>query len=176
MERIDLSYADLKYPPPAELLKDLKEELGRINLYPSGDYSELREAFAAYAEVDKANVSAGNGEDEIIDLITRVWGERALIPIPTFSQYSIAAERRGAERVLVNCFDNGQYNIAFTKKHLEWASLIWICNPNNPTGNKIPREQIISILKGARGMVAVDECYYEFSGETVVTSWRNSII
>lgn len=165
---IDLSYADLKYSPPPELLENLKRELGRINLYPSGVYSELREAFAGYAGVDKANVLAGNGGDEIIDLITRVWGKRVLIPTPTYSQYSIAAKRRDAKRVLVNCFDHEQYNIAFTKNHLERASLIWICNPNNPTGNKITRERIISILKKARGMVAIDECYYEFSGESVV--------
>lgn len=168
MARIDLSYADLKYPPPDELIEALHQELSRVNLYPSGDYGGLREAYAGYAGVDKANVLPGNGGDEIIDLITRVWGDRVLLAIPTYSQYALAAKRRGSKIILANSLANGQYLIAFSKGQLGESSLIWICNPNNPTGNKIPRQHIISVLRETHAMVAVDECYYEFSGESVV--------
>ena len=95
MARIDLSYADLKYPPPTTLIEALYQELSRVNLYPSGDYSELRETYAEYVGIDKADVLAGNGGDEIIDLVTRVWGDRVLLATPTYSQYALAAKRRG---------------------------------------------------------------------------------
>ncbi len=166
--KIDLSYADLKYPPHAALIKMLHQELNKINLYPSGDYIDLRETYAEYAKVNKANVLAGNGTDEIIDLITRVWGDKVLLAIPTYQQYALAAKRRGAEITLADSLTGEHYRIAFTKNHLKESSLIWICNPNNPTGNKIPRRHIMSVLRETCGMVAVDECYYEFSGESVV--------
>lgn len=168
MTKIDLSYADLKYPPPATLIEALHQELSKINLYPSGDYLDLRETYAEYAKVNKTNILAGNGTDEIIDLITRVWGNRILLAIPTYQQYALAAKRRGAKVTLTNSLIGERYRIAFTKNHLKESSLIWICNPNNPTGSKIPRQHILSVLKEACGMVAVDECYYEFSGESVV--------
>jgi hypothetical protein len=56
----------------------------------------------------------------------------------------------------------------YNAQQLDKASLIWICNPNNPTGTRIPRENIIDILQKAKGMVVVDECNYEYLGETVV--------
>ena len=166
--RIDLSYADLKYPPPEVLIEALHQELSRINLYPSGDYSDLRETYAEYAGVDKVNVLAGNGGDEIIDLVTRVWGDSVLLATPTYSQYALAANRRGSKIILADSLIGRRYRIAFSKKQLAESSLIWICNPNNPTGNKVPRQSIIAVLRETRAMVAVDECYYEFSGESVV--------
>ena len=168
MARIDLSYSDLKYPPPAELVAALQEEVQWVNLYPSGDYKDPRKTYAEYAGVDEANVLAGNGGDEIIDLVTRVWGERVLLPAPTYSPYAIAAKRRASRITLANSLVGEQYRIAFSQEQLAESTLIWICNPNNPTGGKVPRQHILSVLEKTRAMVAVDECYYEFSGESVV--------
>ena len=163
---LDLSY--IKFPPPEKLCKELKEEIKKVNLYPSGKYNKLRRKFAEYVKVKKENILAGNGLDEIIDLITRAWKGKILIPIPTFSQFEIAANREGSEKVLVRCLEDGVYTINYSIRQLREASLVWICNPNNPTGSKIPREKIIHILKESRGIVAVDECYYEYLGETII--------
>jgi histidinol-phosphate aminotransferase len=168
VQTIDLSYADLRYPPPGELIDLLTEELRVINRYPSEGYCELHSALADYVGVDPARILAGNGADEIIDLLTHVWGDRVLLPAPTFGQYLDAANRRGSHVVLAQCLREGEYGLRFSPRELEEASLVWICNPNNPTGTRIPREAILAVLDRASGVVAVDECYFEFLGETVV--------
>ena len=93
---------------------------------------------------------------------------KVLIPIPTFSQYEASADREGFTKLLVHCMYNSKYMINYSARQLKEASLVWVCNPNNPTGTSIPRKEIVDILRKAKGMVAVDECYYNFLGETVI--------
>jgi histidinol-phosphate aminotransferase len=168
-EKIFLTQSYFKYPLPEEMLKELSEELKDINRYPSGGrYSKLRQILAEYVGVKMENILPTNGSDEVIEIVTRAYKGEVLIPIPTFSQYEASADRSGLPKVLVNCLHNREYNINYFAEQLEKASLVWICNPNNPTGTRIPRENIIDILQRAKGMVVVDECNYEYLGETVV--------
>ena len=168
-EKIFLTQSYFKYPLPEEMLKELSEELKDINRYPSGGgYTKLRQILAEYAGVKMENILPANGSDEVIEIVSRAYKGEALIPIPTFSQYEASADRGRLPKVLVNCLNNGVYSLNYSAQQLDKASLVWICNPNNPTGTKIPRENIINILQGAKGMVIVDECNYEYLGETVV--------
>ena len=168
-EKIFLTHSYFKYPLPEEMLKDLAQELKDINLYPSGgEYTELRQFLAKYVGVKIENILPANGSDEVIEIVSRAYKGEALIPIPTFSQYEASADRGRLSKVLVNCLNNGVYSLNYSAQQLDKASLVWICNPNNPTGTRIPRENIINILQGAKGMVIVDECNYEYLGETVV--------
>jgi len=168
-ERIDLIHSYFKYPLPESMLKDLCNELKQVTHYPTGgEYSELCQILADYSGVKKENIFPGNGSDEIIEMITRTYPGKILIPAPTFSQYEESANRVKSSKLLVKCLINGEYAIHYSSKHLEESSLVWICNPNNPTGTLIPRGTIIDILQKSKGMVAVDECNFNFSGETVV--------
>ena len=168
-EKIFLTQSYLKYPLPAELVKELSEELKDINRYPSGgEYAKLRQVLAEYAGVKMENILPANGSDEVIEIVSRAYQGEVLIPIPTFSQYEASADRGGLSKVLVNCLYDGVYSLNYSAQQLDKASLVWICNPNNPTGTRIPRENIIDILQRAKGMVVVDECNYEYLGETVV--------
>ena len=168
-EKIFLTHSYFKYPLPEEMLKDLAQELKDINRYPSGGgYTKLRQILAEYAGVKMENILPANGSDEVIEIVSRAYKGEALIPIPTFSQYEASADRGLLSKVLVNCLNDGAYSLNYSAQQLDKASLVWICNPNNPTGTKIPRENIINILQGAKGMVIVDECNYEYLGETVV--------
>ncbi|MEA2087388.1 MAG: histidinol-phosphate transaminase [Candidatus Caldatribacteriota bacterium] len=168
-EKIFLTQSYLKYPLPEEMLKELSEELKDINRYPSGgEYAKLRQVLAEYVGVKMENILPTNGSDELIEIITRTYKGEILIPIPTFSQYEMSADRSRLSKVLVNCLHDREYNINYSTEQLEKASLVWLCNPNNPTGTIIPREKIIDILQRAKGMVVVDECNYEYLGETVV--------
>jgi histidinol-phosphate aminotransferase len=168
-EKIFLTQSYLKYPLPEEMLKELYEELKDINRYPSGGgYVKLRQVLAEYAGVEMENILPTNGSDEVIEIVSRAYKGEVLIPIPTFSQYEASADRSGLPKVLVNCLHDGVYSLSYSAQQLGKASLVWICNPNNPTGTKIPRENIIDILQRAKGMVVVDECNYEYLGETVV--------
>lgn len=168
-EKIFLTQSYFKYPLPEELLKELSEELKDINRYPSGgEYAKLRQVLAEYIGVKIENILPTNGSDEVIEIVSRAYKGEVLIPIPTFSQYEASADRGGLSKVLVNCLHDREYNINYSDQQLKSAFLIWICNPNNPTGTRIPRENIIDILQRAKGMVVVDECNYEYLGETVV--------
>ncbi|MGQ9788685.1 MAG: pyridoxal phosphate-dependent aminotransferase [Candidatus Hadarchaeaceae archaeon] len=172
VKMIDLALADLKFPPPSIVLKELRREISKINCYPSGDYLEIKQAFCDYLgpeiSLNPENLVFGNGLDEIIDLVTRVWGGLNLIPTPTFIQYSIAAARSKQRVMSLSMMRQGWYDLDFDRADLGKASLVWVCNPNNPTGDLIPRKKIEQIIEGAKGMVAVDECYYEYTGKTVV--------
>lgn len=164
--RLDLSC--LRTPLPEGLVGELAGELEKIQYYPSGSYEELRRAFAVYAGVQAEQVAVGNGLDEVIDLVTRAWQGKILIPVPTFSQYELAAARVASERTLAPCLEGNRYAIAYAAGEVKTASLIWVCTPNNPTGTVVPRQTIISLLESSSGMVAVDECYFEFCGQSVV--------
>ncbi|MCK5768025.1 MAG: histidinol-phosphate aminotransferase family protein [Candidatus Atribacteria bacterium] len=166
---INLVHSYLKYPLPEGILKELYKELEHINLYPSGGgYSELCQVLATYSGTKIENILPANGSDEVIEMITRAYQGKILIPVPTFSQYEASADRGGFSKLLVNCLTNGHYIINYSSEQLEEASLVWICNPNNPTGTSISREKIIDVLQRAKGMVVVDECYYNYLEETVI--------
>ena len=168
-EKIFLTQSYFKYPLPAEMIKELSAELKNINLYPSGgEYVKLCQVLAEYVRVKIENILPTNGSDEVIEIVSRAYKGEVLIPIPTFSQYEASADRGGLSKILVNCLYNREYNINYSAQQLKSASLIWICNPNNPTGTRVPREKIIDILYRAEGMVVVDECNYEYLGETVI--------
>lgn len=172
MKEIDLEVADLKFSVPPPVIRQLRKEISKINFYPSGNYLELKKAFCDYLGPKLAfgpeNIFFGNGLDEIIDLISRVWGNVNLIPIPTFSQFAQAARRSNQKVIRINMMEKGEYKLHFDERSLQKASLVWICNPNNPTGNLIPKRKIKEIIDSSAGMVAVDECYFEYTGETVV--------
>jgi len=168
-EKIFLTQSYFKYPLPEEMLKELSEELKDINRYPSGGgYAKLRQILAEYVGVKMGNILPANGSDEVIEIVSRAYKGEVLIPIPTFSQYEASADRGRLSKVLVNCLYDGVYSLNYSAQQLDKASLVWICNPNNPTGTRIPREKIINILCKAKGIVVVDECNYEYLGETVV--------
>lgn len=168
-EKIFLTQSYFKYPLPEEMLKELSEELKDINRYPSGgEYTKLRQVLSKYVGVKIENILPANGSDEVIEVVSRAYKGEVLIPIPTFSQYEVSADRGRLSKVLVNCLHEGVYSLNYSNQQLDKASLVWICNPNNPTGTRIPREKIIDILQRAKGMVVVDECNYEYLGETVV--------
>jgi len=179
-EKIYLTQSYFKYPLPEGMLKELSEELKDINRYPSGgEYAKLRQVLAEYVGVKMENILPANGSDEVIEIVTRAYKGEVLIPIPTFSQYEASADRSRLPKVLVNCLHKGVYSLNYSAEQLEKASLVWICNPNNPTGTEIPREKIIDILQRAKGMVVVDECNYEYLGETVldlIDKYENLII
>ena len=162
---VRLDYADCKYPPCDKVKRAIIEELNRINLYPDENYERLRREIATYNNVNKKNILVTNGSDELVDLIVRGFGKTVLIPIPTFSQYERFARINGSKIILRNCLEN-EYSIKFTEDDLKKATLIFICNPNNPTGNLIPKEQILRITKNTNAVVAVDECYFEYCDVT----------
>ena len=167
----------------ARLLADGRFET-RLSEYPPGDYRRLVEAAAERYAVAMDEVVPGAGADEILDMCTKAFlpaGEAAVIPVPTYAMYRILAEQRGARVIAVPRLgqDRGwALDIPAVRDAARRATLVWLCNPNNPTGLPEPAGAIESLLEGLEAdattdgrpvpAVVVDEAYSEFTGESVV--------
>ena len=150
------------------------EALGNFqnyNHYPDPDQTKLRDALSDYLDVPADHIVAGNGSDEIIDLLLRMFvgqGDNIVIPTPTFGMYAFSTEICGGEAVSVERdedfnIDVEAVNLAITPK----TKGMFFPSPNNPTGNVTSEAQIRALLETGL-LVVVDETYYEFCGQTVL--------
>ena len=155
-----------------------------LSEYPPGDYRRLVEAAAARYGVAFDEVVPGAGADEILDMCTKAFlpaGEAAVISIPTYAMYRVHAEQRGARVIAVprrSKADGWAMDLQAVRAAAREATLVWVCNPNNPTGRPEPEGAIESLLQGiaddaaADGRpapaVVVDEAYSEFVRSSVI--------
>ena len=143
-------------PVPGVPQVPLAESFARLNDYPDGTYVELKEAAAAYCGVDADQIVVGAGADELIGVCARTFlapGRSAAIETPTYGLYRIVTE---LERADVQSDPDG-------------AAVIWVCNPNNPTGDlRDPAEIVAVALAQPDAAVVVDEAYFEYAGASCV--------
>ncbi len=171
---IRLDLGELPYPPSPQVLKTIHETTSMTNRYPNGVANPVRAALAKYNGLSKDQIIVGNGSDDLIELIVKVFvslGEEVIIPIPTFFVYwRHATEILGGKPVFApRTADFGiDVESLVQKATSPLAKVIFIANPNNPTGNFVPREVIVEILERVNCIVVVDECYYEMCQKTVV--------
>jgi len=141
---------------------------GDLNRYPDPFQKAVKQTVSEVKGVPARNIFLGNGSDEIIDLCFRVFCEpgkdKALTFTPTYGMYEVSAAINNVELVKVPLDDTFQINIAATTPLLDDPALkmIFICSPNNPTGNSIEAAEYI--IQNFNGIVAVDEAYIDFSG------------
>ena len=147
---------------------------GTLNRYPDSYQSELKEKLSAYKNIATKNIFIGNGSDEIMDLIIRVFcnpgTDKALTFTPTFGMYQVVADINNIELIKLPLNDDFQIKTENLKPYLkdENLKLIFICSPNNPTGNCFNDNDVEFILKEFHGIVVIDEAYIDFSNNT---SW-----
>src|SRR3989344_217604 len=171
--RIHLDYAQMPGSPPAKFVSELEVKLSGINAYPDISYNEPRNAIAGHLGLDLENVCLGNGADELIDIITLTYGKKIIIAAPTFGQYEEAAKRHGCKYTVVPCLEDKRFGLEKLRPYFDVASLIWICNPNNPMGFDVDKNEVINVLKNTKAKVAVDEAYFEFYGQTLTEEIKN---
>lgn len=151
-------------------LRDYSE----LNRYPDPYSLPLRSALSAYLGVQKENVFVGNGSDEVIDLLIRIFvnpGEAIAIMEPTYGMYRVAGETAGVEVLSYQLDSEFQIPCDVLGKNIPSnTKIIFICSPNNPTGNTIRREDIRNICQRFKGIVAVDEAYIEFASTPSLVS------
>ena len=141
------------------------------NLYPDSNAEELRSSMATRFNISPDNLIFGNGLDEIIELLSRVIlqpGDEVLDPAPTFSEYQLHAQIEGAKIRTVDLDESGRINLSAMKREVdEKTRMVWICNPNNPTGTFISPKTIQSFLADLPDTVTVivDEAYIDFTGD-----------
>ncbi|GAU77922.1 histidinol-phosphate transaminase [Fusibacter sp. 3D3] len=166
---IKLDANELAYPLSDIQIEKLRAEidLQALNRYPDADATELIEAYSAYIGTSQCQIIAGNGSDEVLDLIYKAFTTPKDIVLsidPSFVMYEIMAS-------IYNCeFRRYQperyYNLNPTDFmdyiNILKPKLIFICNPNNPTGALIEPKTLIEIVKSTDAYVVIDEAYGEF--------------
>ncbi len=142
------------------------------NRYPDPYQNKLKKAISGYKQLPVENIFLGNGSDEAIDLIFRIFCEpgkdKALIMPPTYGMYGVSASINDIELVEVSLKPDFQINVdqVLRTATKEKVKLLFICSPNNPSANLFRDEDIRKILEQFRGIVAIDEAYNDFSGHS----------
>ncbi len=138
------------------------------NRYPDPLQWKLKDRLAALKGVDRDSIFLGNGSDEAIDLLIRAFCEPGLDSVvaisPSYGMYEVAAEVNNVECRKVSLDANFDLEAeAVLNVADEWTKLIFLCSPNNPSGNSLDRGSIYKILKNYEGIVVIDEAYIDFS-------------
>jgi len=143
---------------------------GTFNRYPDPHQVELKMQIAKIKGVNPDQIFLGNGSDEAIDLLFRAFctpgkDNTVLLP-PTYGMYQVCAEINDIKIQKVNLTPDFQIDIdAVLAKINAETKILWICSPNNPTGNAIELKSIEALLAKFEGIVVVDEAYIDFCPE-----------
>jgi histidinol-phosphate aminotransferase len=152
--------------------------------YPSEQFEELYRQLAKYIGIDKKYLAIGNGSDQIIELILSTIGRGHSVNVftPTFSYFINRCELHGltVNRVQLNKKDNTLNKEEFLQSAKQ-CDIVYICSPNNPTGNQFDRHSILEIIEALEDkLVLIDEAYVEFANYSLVsyasTKYDNVII
>lgn len=141
------------------------------NRYPDPYQQELKKALCALKGVAPEQVFLGNGSDEPIDLLIRAFCEpgkdKIMLTPPTYGMYAVSAGINNVEMLSVPLLPNFQLNMPELLPALEdeKLKLVFLCSPNNPTGNLLREEDIRQILERFQGIVVIDEAYIDFADQ-----------
>ena len=166
-----LNANEFPLPVPFELSQQT------LNRYPECQPKIVIERYAAYAGLQPEQVLVSRGADEGIELVMRAFCEPGKDAIlfcpPTYGMYSVSAETIGIEYRTVPALENWQLNLPAIAEQLDGVKVVYMCSPNNPTGNLIDQEDIRALLDMTAGkaLVVADEAYIEFCPQATLSGW-----
>jgi len=139
-----------------------------FNRYPDPLQKELKARLAAIASVPDSKIFVGNGSDEAIDLLFRIYCEpgrdNCIICPPTYGMYKVSADINDIEVREAGLSNGFQLDVPLIMNAVDdRTKLIFICSPNNPTGNLMRRHDVVKIARNFSGIVVVDEAYIHFA-------------
>ena len=152
---------------------------GNYNRYPDPLQTAIRKKIASQKDLNPDQIFIGNGSDEAIDLLIRIFCrpgiDQILICPPTYGMYEVAASINDVAVRRANLCDNFELNKRAVLEAVdENVKLIFLCSPNNPTGNLMNREDVLDIAENFDGVVVVDEAYIHFSSQPSLVSELNT--
>jgi histidinol-phosphate aminotransferase len=172
---VKLNQNENPWDAPAEIKQ---ETLNRMkdrawSRYPDFTPQRLHERLAEFSGWQPDGIIAGNGSNELIQALLTVTigeGKRVLITEPTFALYRQITTVLGGEVMSVPLSHDLQFDVTALLEEMKerQPEVTIICSPNNPTGCVISHEDLVVLLKAARGLIVVDEAYHEFGGHSVV--------
>ena len=140
-----------------------------VNRYPDPLQKNLKEKVSVIKGVYSSKIFLGNGSDECIDLLFRLFCiptiDRVVTISPSYGMYKVSAKINQIEICEVLLNPDYSLNVEKLNEAAVGAKMILLCSPNNPTGNAFPRSEIISVLQSNSCLVVVDEAYIDFSQE-----------
>ncbi len=166
-----LNANEFPLPVPFELSQQT------LNRYPECQPKLVIERYAAYAGLLPEQVLTCRGADEGIELLMRAFCEPGKDAIlfcpPTYGMYSVSAETIGIEYRTVAALDDWQLNLPAIAEQLDGVKVVYMCSPNNPTGNLINPDDIRKLLEMTAGkaLLVADEAYIEFCPEATLAGW-----
>ncbi len=148
-----------------------------VNRYPDPQQKTVKKALSEIKKVNENQILLGNGSDEVLDLLFRAFCEPSKDNIitlpPTYGMYSVLSNLNAIENKEVILSEDFQPQIdEILKKVNQNTKMIFLCSPNNPTGNSFSDESIVTLLKNFQGLVILDEAYIDFSQKE---SWLQEI-
>ena len=148
-----------------------------LNRYPDPQQTALKELISKQKELPINQVLLGNGSDEVLDLIVRAFCEpnqdSILTLLPTYGMYSVLAQLNSIENIEVSLSKDFNINVDQVLKQVKPSTkLLFICSPNNPSGNIMDVNAVTRLLKAFDGLVVIDEAYIDF---TTIESWMQHL-
>jgi histidinol-phosphate aminotransferase len=153
--------------PSSKAVSAVKKALESLNRYPDGSGFYLTQALAKNLDVDTAQILLGNGSNELIELLLRTFtvpGDEVISADPSFVAYRIIAQGAGCSNVIVPCKDMRHDLDAMAERITDRTKIVFVANPNNPTGTMNPRAEMDRFMGRVPDhvIVAVDEAYCEY--------------
>ncbi len=168
-----------EFSGPAEIYLDTNENPygdNTINRYPDPLQMKLVEHIAAVksaqfgTKITSDNLALGNGSDELIDMLVRIFcepGQDSLVYTPpTFGMYQVAADLNNVAAITVPLDIDFDLDVAAILGQNGKAKILFLCSPNNPTGNSMSHDRLEKIITDWQGIVVLDEAYIDFCPET----------
>jgi histidinol-phosphate aminotransferase len=139
-----------------------------VNRYPDPQQNDVKDVLSKIKNIDKKNILLGNGSDEVLDLIFRGFCEpkedNVITLPPTYGMYSVLANLNNVENRKVLLNTNFQPEVAAILNVVDANSkILFLCSPNNPSGNSFTAEKVEYLLTNFKGLVVIDEAYIDFS-------------
>jgi len=177
--KIKLDANESPFNMPIEIRRKLADFIlndPQLNLYPDTDSIQLRKAIGEHWDADIEGIVVGTGSDQLIQVIANVFvdrGDKVLYPVPSFGMYRDSCLIAGGTAVKYVLDPKDKYDYLKEKiieaYDIERPKIIYICNPNNPTGNLMTVDDILEVVRYCqRAVVIVDEAYAEFCDTTVI--------
>ena len=165
---IKLASNENPFPPPPGVLQAIRQVLGGLNRYPDGSGFYLRHALAKRHGVSPDAIVLGNGSNELLELVARTFvrhGEEVVFPHPSFVVYPSIVQSVGGIRVVVTLKDHRLDLGTMARAVTPLTKLVFIANPNNPTGTIVTADEVEKFLNDIpeRVIVVFDEAYVDFA-------------
>ncbi|TDX53314.1 histidinol-phosphate transaminase [Orenia marismortui] len=157
--------------PSTQAIEQMKEAINKVNIYPDGNVHNLRSKLSTNLGVESDQLIFGNGSDELLVMLGQAFmrsDDEVIMAETTFSEYEFATKLMGAKINKVPLKNNTHDLEAMAKEITDKTKVIFICNPNNPTGTIVKKDEVEKFLKEVPDDVVIvfDEAYYEYVEST----------